>query len=94
MTGLAGEFREVDMLEPVFETLPVVPVAVTEPDERDRARVLETLGPVPVTIDDIVRASGLDIRTVRTALIELDLAGLTERHGAQLVSLLAEETSN
>ena len=91
MTGHAGQFREVDML---FEIQPVVPVEVTEPDEGDRARVLEALGPAPVAINDIVRTSGLDIRTVRTALIELDLAGLTERHGALLVSLLAEETSN
>lgn len=91
MTGHAGQFREVDML---FETQPVVPVEVTEPDEGDRARVLEALGPAPVAINDIVRTSGLDIRTVRTALIELDLAGLTERHGALLVSLLEEETSN
>ena len=73
---------------------PVVPVEVTEPDEGDGARVLEALGPAPVAINDIVRTSGLDIRTVRTALIELDLAGLTERHGALLVSLLEEETSN
>jgi len=62
----------------LFETQPVVPLAIAEPDEGDRGHVLETLGPAPVAIDDIVRASGLAIRTVRTVLIELDLAGLTE----------------
>lgn len=62
---------------------------VTEPGD-----ILEALGPAPVAINDIVRTSGLDKRTVRTALIELDVAGLTERRGALLVSLLAEETSN
>ncbi len=50
-------------------------------------------GPAPVAVDDIVGATGLDIRSVRTGLIELDLAGRTERHEEQLVSLLTEPSS-
>ena len=73
------------MEEAVFDGPAIHPV--TDPDSGDRASVMATLGPAPVAIDDIVRATGLDIRTVRSVLIELDLAGLTERHGAQLVSL-------
>jgi DNA processing protein len=91
LTGHPGEFREVSMLEPVFAAPPVQPAP--DPDADDRARVMATLGPAPVAVDDIVRATGLDIRSVRTVLIELDLAGLTERHGAQLVSLLTEPSS-
>jgi DNA processing protein len=53
----------------------------------DRARLLAALGPAPVDIDELARATGLGIRSIRIALIELDLAGHIERHGHQLVSL-------
>ena len=53
----------------------------------DRSRVLAALGPTPVDIDEIARATGLDIRAVRVALLELDLAGRLARHGAACVSL-------
>jgi DNA processing protein len=53
----------------------------------DRARLLGALGPAPVDIDELARATGLSIRAIRIALIELDLAGRIERHGHQLVSL-------
>ncbi|KUO69138.1 MAG: DNA processing protein DprA [Alphaproteobacteria bacterium BRH_c36] len=86
LTGLKGRaFREITVEHPTYEAEPLAPVP--EPGEEERDRVLATLGAAPVAVDDIVRATGLDIRVVRAALIELDLAGLTERHGAQLVSL-------
>lgn len=50
-------------------------------------RVYRLLGPAPIDLDSLVRASDLDAQTVRIALMELDLAGHIERHGAQLVSL-------
>jgi len=53
----------------------------------DKARLLGALGPAPVDIDELARATGLSIRAIRIALIELDLAGRIERHGHQLVSL-------
>lgn len=74
------------MLEPVFEVQPVEPTP--EPDADNRARVSSTHGPAPVAIDDIERATSPDIHTVRTVLIEFDLADLTERRGAQHVSPL------
>lgn len=52
-----------------------------------RESVVGVLGPQPATVDDIVRATGLEARVVRVALMELDLAGRIERHGHQLVSL-------
>ena len=55
-----------------------------------RARVLGALGPAPVDIDELARATGLPIRSIRIALIELDLAGRIERHGHQLVSLATD----
>lgn len=50
------------------------------------ARVIELLGPTPVSVDEIVRASQAPAREVRTILFELELAGRLERHGADLVS--------
>jgi DNA processing protein len=53
----------------------------------DRERLLAALGPAPVDIDELARASGLNVRAIQIALIELALAGRIERHGHQLVSL-------
>ena len=69
---------------------PAPPPALSAGDDgRDvgRADILQALGPHPIDVDAIVRATGLPIRTVQIALMELDLAGRIERHGAQLVSL-------
>lgn len=57
--------------------------------DRDRASVLEALGPAPVDVDEIARSAGLSIRAARLVLMELDLAGRLEHHGHQLVSLKA-----
>ena len=54
---------------------------------QDRARLLSALGPAPVDIDELARATGLPARALQIALIELALAGRIERHGHQLVSL-------
>jgi len=55
--------------------------------EADRARLVEALGPAPVDIDELGRATGLPARAIQIALLELALAGRIERHGHQLVSL-------
>lgn len=55
--------------------------------QSDRERVIEALGPSPVDVDEIIRATGLPARQVQVILLELDLAGRLERHGRQLVSL-------
>ncbi len=52
-----------------------------------RRRVIGALGPSPVDVDEVIRATGLAVRDVRVVLLELDLAGRLERHGHQLVSL-------
>ena len=63
---------------------------LTDVADHDRARVLEALGPSPIDIDEVIRATGLDVRAVRIILMELDLAGMIERHGQHLVSRLSE----
>ena len=52
-----------------------------------RDRVLEALGPAPVDIDELSRATSLSPQAVQIALLELALAGRVERHGRHLVSL-------
>jgi DNA processing protein len=63
---------------------PEAPATVADDD---RSRVAAALGPAPVNVDEIARATGLYIRTVHAVLLELALAGRIEHHGAQLVSL-------
>jgi DNA processing protein len=55
-----------------------------------RAQVESLLGPSPVALDDLVRASGAPVAEVRSALLDLELEGRLERHGGGLVSLLPE----
>ena len=52
----------------------------------DGDRVLAALGPHPIDIDELARATGLGAREMRVLLMELDLAGEITRHGFQLVS--------
>ncbi len=61
------------------------PVALSD---RDRDRVLAALGPAPIDVDTLQRGSGLAIRAVQVALIELALAGRIARHGNGLISLV------
>lgn len=53
-----------------------------------RERVMSLLGPAPVAIDDLIRTAGLSARDVQGALVELDLEGRLERHGANCVALV------
>ncbi|CAM5766890.1 DNA processing protein DprA [Labrys miyagiensis] len=56
--------------------------------DEDQNRLVALLGPSPVAMDDLVRASGLEPRRVQLILLDLDLAGRIERHGNGMVSLL------
>jgi DNA processing protein len=58
-----------------------------EPDAGDRARVVNLLGPTPISLDDLIRMADASPATVRVVLLELELAGRLERHGGGLVSL-------
>lgn len=63
------------------------PAATGAPEAALRARIVELLGPAPVSLDDLARLSGAPPGIVRVVLLELELAGRLERHGAGLVSL-------
>lgn len=77
------ELREADM--PRHFHAPIQPPPLLGGD--DRQRIVSALGPAPIDIDALQRATGLPIRSVNVILMELDLAGRIERHGGQLVSL-------
>jgi len=76
--------RPVDLALEEPEAAPPHPA---EPESEERKRIVSLLGPTPVGIDDLVRLSGCSPAVVRTALLELELAGRLERHGGGLVSL-------
>jgi DNA processing protein len=58
------------------------------PGDGERARIFQALGPVPISIDDIIRHTNLPPAQVSMALLELDLAGRLERHPGGGVSLV------
>jgi DNA processing protein len=66
-----------------------LPSVAPEPDANERTRIVALLGPTPVAVDDLIRISGSAARTVRTVLLELEIAGRLERSGAGMVSLLS-----
>ncbi len=55
--------------------------AAAGPPPDPRALVTELIGPAPVTVDDLVRLTGLPVGTVQTVLVELELDGLVDRQG-------------
>lgn len=84
-------------LAPLTGRTPPIPTALEEPpdfsatpppDDSDRSRVLEALGPVPVGVDEIIRHTRLHPAQVFMILLELDLAGRLERHAGGNVSLV------
>jgi len=58
-----------------------------DPENYDRDQIIALLGPSPVSIDDLIRISGIAPPVMRTVLLELELAGKLERHRGGLVSL-------
>lgn len=70
------------------DNIPVPPTTATAwaDEEEALARVTQALGPAPIDVDEIVRATQLPAAQVRICLMELDLAGRIVRHGVNIVS--------
>ncbi|MBU2533523.1 MAG: DNA-processing protein DprA, partial [Alphaproteobacteria bacterium] len=68
----------------------IAPPPVTDVGDAERNLVERSLGPSPVHIDDLLRATELTAQRLRVVLLELSLAGRLEHHGANLVSLRFE----
>ena len=83
----------IDMLQPILGRSPdpspqsehsgLADYADTEAVAAD---VIALLGPAPITIDDLIRASGATPAVVRMALLELEIAGKLRREPGGLVS--------
>ena len=59
----------------------------TDASDAERRRVIGLLGPVAVTIDELIRQSALAPAIVQMVLLELELGGRLERHSGGRVSL-------
>jgi DNA processing protein len=70
-----------------FEALKFEPLE-ENPPEQGRAQIVELMRPSPLAIDDLVRQSRLTPGTVMTILLELEIAGLVQRHPGNQVSAL------
>jgi DNA processing protein len=57
--------------------------------DADRRAVTALLGPVPVSVDELIRQADRPPAVVQTVLLELELAGRVERHAGGRVSLAA-----
>ncbi|MGI6853224.1 DNA-processing protein DprA [Mesorhizobium sp. 1B3] len=99
---LVTEARDiVEHIVPLTGATPTRPAASEEsrdlftapqPGDDDRERVLQALGPTPVSIDEVIRHTGLQPAQLSMILLELDLAGRIERHTGGGVSLLPAQS--
>ena len=86
---ILGQPLERSMQEPEAGADPIAPSPpAAEPGSEERGRIVELLGPTPVSIDDLVRLAGRSPAVVRIVLLELEVAGRLQRHGGGLVSLV------
>ncbi len=61
----------------------------TPSTERDPSGlIISLLGPAPITVNELVRVSGLSAQVVHGVLVELEIVGRVERPGVDLVSLV------
>jgi DNA processing protein len=69
------------------------PMAEVGVEEVAQARqyIYDNLSPVPVTVDEVVRACLLSSAVVQTALLELELAGAIERLPGNRIALISKE---
>jgi DNA processing protein len=74
-------------IRPAFREDDDEPLA-PDPQASERDRIVGLLGPVPVSIDDLIRMAETSPAIVRTVLLELELAGKLERQGGGMVSLI------
>ena len=74
-------------LRPAFREDDDEPLA-PDPRADERGRIVGLLGPVPVSIDDLIRMAETSPAIVRAVLLELELAGKLERQGGGMVSLI------
>jgi DNA processing protein len=76
-----------------FDDAGGAPYSTGDEAEVARERIVALLGPSPITLDELVRAAEASARTVRVALLELEVAGRVEYSGDRIaLRTLAPET--
>ncbi len=95
---LVTEARDVvDAIRPLSGMPVTLPGGFGEPPDlgsappagdAERESVVEALGPTPVSVDELIRHTGLPAAQIFMILLELDLAGRLERHAGGSVSLI------
>lgn len=80
--------REQPFPQDASEDPPEDAQAFAPPEDNDRIRVAQALGPSPCEIDDLIRFTGVNAAAIQIILLELDLAGRLARHPGGMVSLL------
>ncbi len=85
MSGLSESYERTRI---AGDRPPPIPIG-TPPDvgEHERQAIVAVLGPAPVDLDSIVRATGLPLRVVQIGLMELELGGRLSRPGTGLIAL-------
>lgn len=87
-----GERRVAPRREKDPAPFPTVSPSKPEESDLDRARaaIVESLGPVPVTVDELIRNGQFSPAVASAVLLELELAGRLERHPGNQVSLIPQ----
>lgn len=70
-----------------YEPPPPPPGPPPDVGNKDLDAVLAVLGPAPADIDAVVAATGLPVRVIQVAIMELELAGRLTRPGPGLIAL-------
>ncbi|MPT48226.1 MAG: DNA-protecting protein DprA [Sphingobium sp.] len=82
-----AERKEPDSITLVQGSPHAQPRPHSSPENEEAASILSALGPVPVSVDELIRQTGLDPATVQMALMDLEMAGRLERHSGARISL-------
>ena len=64
-----------------FDDASGAPYSTGDEAEAARERIVALLGPSPITLDELARAAEVSARTVRVALLELEVARFSEYSG-------------
>jgi DNA processing protein len=59
----------------------------SDPSETDREKLLSALGHAPTDIDELLRFTNIAPGSLHMLILELDLAGVIERHSGNRISL-------
>ena len=89
MSGLSESFARAAPSVELPPPLPQGPPPAV--GDHERQSVVAALGPAPIDLDAIVRATGLPLRAVQIGLMELELAGRLSRPGTGLIALRLSE---